>query len=352
MTVETAASSPEPFPGTAESAARLTRLHDALKQLRAKSAATMPLTSLAPGVSAAPAATETVLPPLLDEAPALANATSPLSSPAEAAAEYAPLPERQSSAADEAVSAPDFESRSLQKPSDPAPASAPPIAASQSAEPESVANAAAYPAEELPAAKPFDLEAWFSNVDLRQYRQLAGNLASHVASGDSIAIAVATLSSGREAPRLAARLAICLAEREEGDVLLIERSERRLGPPGPTRSASLVDVVAGRATWSDATAATEMPGLRVIDFGGTAASEDVPASEPWRMALADLKRKYRYVVGGPGPGESVAGDAWLSTIDGVYLAVGLGDISRGAVAAYQARLKACGARLLGSIALR
>ena len=203
-----------------------------------------------------------------------------------------------------------------------------------------------------PAADLFSLEAWFSNAALRQYRQLAGNLAAHLASGEPAAIAIAALSCRHEAPTIAARLALCLAERQAGEVLLIEPSERSLRPIGDAPRASLVEVVGGRADWRDAVAPAVMAGLSLIEFGGAAAPDDAPLNDQWRTALVDLKRRFRYVVSPIRPGESFAGDAWLAAIDGVYLAVGLHDASRGVVAACQLHLKACGARLLGCIALK
>ncbi|HUY91944.1 MAG TPA: hypothetical protein VMV10_24600 [Pirellulales bacterium] len=299
MTVDTAAtSSPEPFPEPAESAARLSRLHDALKQLRAKSAATSPLSSIAPSVSTAAVAAAESLPP----------------APSEAAQQPAALM---------------------------APASAePPLAPAIDA----VAS--------QPATESFSLEAWFSTAELRQYRQLAGNLAAHLASGEPAAIAIAALSCRHEAPTIAARLALCLAERQAGEVLLIEPAERSLRPIGDAPCASLVEVVGGRADWRDAVAPGVMAGLSLIEFGCAASPDDAPLNDQWRTALADLKRQFRYIVSPIRPGESFAGDAWLAAIDGVYLAVGLGDAPRGMVAACQAQLKACGARLLGCIALK
>lgn len=346
MTVDTAAtSSPEPFPESPGSDARLTRLHDALKQLRAKSTATVPLASIAPVANAASVVSNDVLPssrtiPVASDAVQPAAPIEPAVAPAVAAPEQsesgvacvAPMPQ---------VAPPALESEPK---SSPAATAFAPRAESPRLTPPAKAETKKPPE--------YCLESWFSSASLRQYRQLAGNLASQLPSGDPAAIGIAVLSCRHGAEQLAARLALCLAERREGPLLLVEPAGPGLALAGDAYNAGLADVVAGRANWADAIASTEMDGLSLIGFGTTAAPEDAPLNDQWRTALVDLKRRYRYIVSAARPGESFASDAWLAAIDGVYLAVSLGDAPRRLVVACQSQLNTLGARLLGCIAIQ
>lgn len=308
MTVDTAATSPpEPVPASAGSDARLTRLHEALKQLRAKSTATVPLASIAPVADEAPVVPSDDLSPSSRTVPLAIEADRPAAPIEPAVAKIAPPPE------------------------------SPRLAQPAKVGPEALAE--------------FCLESWFSTASLRQYRQLAGNIASQLPA-EPAALGVAALSCRHSAEQLAARLALGLAERREGDVLLVEPAGPRLALAGDAHGAGLADVVAGRADWADAVSSAEMEGLSLIRFGSTAAPEDAPLNDQWRTALVDLKRRYRFIVSAARPGECFASDAWLAAIDGVYLAVSLGDAPRRLVAACQSQLKSLGARLLGCIAIQ
>lgn len=340
MTVDSAAtSSPEPFPEAPGSDARLTRLHEAIKQLRAKSTATVPLASIAPVAEMAPQASSDVL---------LSTRTAPLAVEAVRAAapvEAAPALPAAFAAEAAVASVVPVPLPLLPIKDGPNPSHAAATIASHSGSPR---LAAAEPKEPEPRA--FCLENWFSPASLRQYRQLAGNIASQL-SVEPAALGVAALSCRHGAEQLAARLAMCLAERQEGEVLLVEPAGPRLALAGDAHNAGLVDVVAGRANWADAISSTEMKGLHLLGFGSAAAPEDASLNDQWRTALVDLKRRYRYIVSAARPGESFSSDAWLAAIDGVYLAVSLADAPRRLVVACQSQLNRLGARVLGCIAL-
>ena len=216
-------------------------------------------------------------------------------------------------------------------------------------EPAPLALAAKACKKESPA---FCLESWISAVALRQYRQLAGNLASQFPSGESAAFALIVISCRHEASTIAARLALCLAERQAGEVLLVEPPVPRLEAMGASRRATLVDVIAGRANWDDALSPAEMTGLSLIGFRSAASADGALMKDRWRRAVVDLKRRFRYLVSSVRPGDSVLGDAWLAANDGVFLAVALSDAPRSVVAARRSQLNACGAKLLGCIALK
>jgi hypothetical protein len=343
MTVDSAAtSSPQSFPEPPGSDARLTRLQDALKQLRAKSTATVPLASIAPIADVAPAVLSDVLPSSRTISIAI-DAIQP-ATPIETTGASHATPDVEAAVAHAALgpqvppSPPTIE---------PSPS---PVAAMTSSLTEPLCLSRGGDASDK--APSFCLESWFSPASLRQYRQLAGNIASQLPAGDPAAIGIAVLSCRDGAEQLAARLALCLAERREGVVLLVEPAGPRLALARDGRRAGLVDVVAGRADWADAISSTEMEALNLIVFGSTAASEDAPLNDQWRTALVDLKRRFRYIVSAARPGESFPSDAWLAAIDGVYLAVSLGDAPRKLVASHRSRLIALGARLLGCIAIQ
>ena len=345
MTVDTAAtSSPEPFPASPGSEARLTRLRDALKQLRAKSTSTVPLASIAPIADAAPIVPGDDLVPL--------NRTVPLAN--EAAGPAAPIEQADAPAVtlevERSVTRPPSEPQLLPPPVE---NEAKPLAAIMAIDHRADLPFVTPPAKADNKSRPeLSLESWFSPASLRQYRQLAGNMASQLPSGDPAAIGVAVLSCRHGAEELAARLAMCLAERREGDVLLVEPAGPRLALEGDVHSPGLIDVVAGRANWADAIVSTEMKGLSLLGFGSTAAAEDAPLNDQWRTALVDLKRRFHYVVSAARPAESFPSDALLGAIDGVYLAVSLGEAPRKLVAACHSQLKSLGARLLGCIAIQ
>ena len=300
MTVDaTATSSPEPFPEPAPGA-RLTQLRDALKQLRSQSPASVPLASLAPSAAA-----------IADPAPI---------EPAR--------PPREEAIAGEAVAA------SPQVLPDANIKEAPAIAA----------------AEIEPAWPPFCIESWFSAGELRQYRQLAGAIASQLPSDEPAAFAVATISGRHDAATIAAGIALCLTERKEGEVLLVERGgpgSRLLQEP---RRPTLLDVVSRGGQLNDAMAPAALPGLHVGEFGD-ASPHEAPANDRWRTAIDEVKRRFRYVVSGVRFGEDSSLDGWLAMLDGIYLAVALGETPSRIVAARQAELHANGVRILGCIAL-
>lgn len=342
MTVDTAAtSSPEPFPESPGSDARLTRLHDALKQLRAKSAATFPLASISPSAAIERAARQEAAAPL--------SIATPQAAPALPAADQfaaRPGPLEAQAAAVRAAPTPAI-------PPAPPPI-AEPIAPRAAAGTVSASDTLHWPptaAARDPEAPAASLESWFSPAALRQYRQLAGNLAASFPAGDAAAVAIAAISCRHDASQIAARLALALTERNEGQVLLVEPAGPRLTAKDAASRAGLVDVVGGRADWSDAIAPAEIAGVSLARFGSAVSADDAPLNDQWRTALVELKRRFRYLVCAARPGESFASDAWLAAIDGVFLAVALGDAPRSAVAACRSRLHACGARLLGCIAL-
>jgi Mrp family chromosome partitioning ATPase len=266
-------SSPPSLSEPPGSGVRLTRLHDALKQLKAKSAASAPSSAVALA-AAAPAA-----PPLLRETPS--NVAAP----------------------------------------------------------------------ESPPAAPVCLEDWLTESQLQQYRRLADNIASQLPLDGPAAIAIVGADPWHDMAGMALRLAACLTDRGQGDVLLAGHDPSAECLTKGVRQKGLVDAVAGRATWTETIAPTRMHGLSLLGPGTVASAEDAPLGEQWRSAMKELKARFRYIVTGVSPGENLVGDAWLPILDGVYLAVGLGQTPQWMVQDALARFKAAGAKLLGCIAL-
>jgi Mrp family chromosome partitioning ATPase len=266
-------SSPPSLSEPPGSEVRLTRLHDALKQLKAKSAASAPSLGVASAATAPPA------PPVLRATPSI-------------------------------VAAP-----------------------------------------ELPPAAPFCLEDWLTELQLQQYRRLADNIASQLPLDGPAAIAIVGADPWHDMAGIALRLAVCLTDRGQGDVLLAGHDRSAAGLTKGLCQKGLVDAVAGRATWTETIAPTLMQGLSLLGLGTVASAEDAPLGEQWRSAMKELKTRFRYILTDPSPGENLVSDAWLPILDGVYLAVGLGQTPQRMVQDGLARIKACGAKLLGCIAL-
>lgn len=307
---------PQPDPETPGPEVRMSRLHEALKQLKARGSA--PLSAVQAELAKAPAEADRA------PAPAIAMESAAKSPPAVAS----PVMVAASTAAETAANVP-------------SPAVEPVTAAA--------APVHAPPLGEL-HSRPYRIEDWSLPARLQRFRQLAESIAREYPHGLSAAVGLAAADPWQNMADVASRLALCLAEREEGEVLLIERdlATRDLSPAAP--AWGLADLAVGRATCSQAAVPTSAARLSLLAADSAVPQEDPPISEQWRSTMKQLKQRFRYIVSAirldnPGP------DPWLASFDAVYLAVAFHSTSQAAAAATLARLKAAGANACGCIAL-
>src|SRR6185503_2790454 len=130
-----------------------------------------------------------------------------------------------------------------------------------------------------PQPAPFCLEDWLPERQLSQYRRLADNVASQFPAGHSAAIAIVGADPWHDAAAISLRLAACLADRRQGDVLHLERGASITGLAEAAVRAGLIDIAAGRAVWRDAIVSSALPGLSLLGAGSRTSPEDLPIGE-------------------------------------------------------------------------
>jgi Mrp family chromosome partitioning ATPase len=159
-------------------------------------------------------------------------------------------------------------------------------------------------------------------------------------------------AAGRQNGRLLALcgLARALAERDEGNVLLIDADlasreiTRRLGL---ARAPGWSDAVATPTAAPGLVVPTDFAGLAVLPAGrGKAGGRLTPESA--RALLADLKRNHRFVIAEAG-GTAATSDVLAQVCDAVYLLVELGLTGREDARRATRRLKQRGASLRGCV---
>lgn len=313
--------SPQPLPEGREADVRITRLHDALKHLKSKR--TAPPSPLPEELPHAPP----------DAAAAVALEPAPQARP--------PAPPVEAPGPEEVLALP-----SLEPPPEvraapeqaAAPAPSPPVA------PPPLLPAAASP-------RPPALEDVLSSKALGELDRIVDVILAQAPAKTPAAIALAAVDAWQDVAGIASRLAWRLAERKEGATLLVEEelSTRSLEPSAP--AWGLTDAVAGRADWEQAIAPTAVAGLFLLGAGSPLPPEEIPLSQQWRSAVAQLKQRFRYLVTAVRPTQNVESAAWASAFDGVYVAVELGRTTKAAAARAVEILRARGATIRGCVAL-
>lgn len=196
-----------------------------------------------------------------------------------------------------------------------------------------------------------NLEDWLTPNSCKQIESLASAMLSPLPAGAPAALAVAAVDAWQDAAGIARRLAWRLAERKQGDVLLIQRDLIARKAERSALSWGLSDVVTGRAEWSEAISPTEVAGLYLLGPGSPLPPEDTPSREQWRSAMKQFKERFRFIATDFGPELGAEDGDWASVFDGVYLAVQLHRTPRAATDRAAAALKRSGAAVRGSIAL-
>jgi len=249
--------SPQPFPEGPGPDVRMSRLHEALKQLKAKGAS--PPSTMKADIAQA----ESVFGP--PAAAHLPTATAP------------PTGGRLSPPEAPALNPPSVDSKHL-------------APASLRAEPAGKAVSSAAPSlrEPLTATAeppPFRAEDWFSPSQLQQFRSLTDSLVGQWPGSSPIALALAAADPRQELACVASRLALCLAECGAGEVLLIEHDLATRNLANATPISGLSDVAAGRAELSQAIVPTAARHLSLLGPSAVASPEETPLSEQWRATM-------------------------------------------------------------------
>jgi Mrp family chromosome partitioning ATPase len=159
------------------------------------------------------------------------------------------------------------------------------------------------------------------------------------------------VGAGRHGSRLPAVLGLsrALAERDEGRILLIDADAtqreitRRLGL---SRAPGLFDLLGSGKSQQVTTTPTDFEGLDFLPLGGR---KTRATSESLRTILADLKRKYRFVILETGGATAPLGDLFAQVTDAVYLLVELGMTTREDARKAARRLRQGGACLRGVV---
>lgn len=179
-------------------------------------------------------------------------------------------------------------------------------------------------------------------------RQLGDVFLQHLAT-DRFVAGIATAHSGRAACDVVSELAVMLAERGRGEVLVVRGEIPVRGDVDPlwlSGRFGLVDVLAGRVPWNQAVATTVVQGLNVLPFGAARPRESV-STERCKRLWAELQQHFAYVL------IVVVGmecsSELLASCDGVFLFVSQGKASAHAVSVAAGRLRQPGVKLLGGV---
>jgi Mrp family chromosome partitioning ATPase len=167
----------------------------------------------------------------------------------------------------------------------------------------------------------------------------------------SLPASLMLVGAGRHGTRLPAVLGLAraLAERDEGRILLIDADAtqreitRRLAM---SRTPGLFDLLGSGKTQQLATTPTDFEGLDFLPLGGR---KTRVTSEALRTLLAELKRKYRFVILETGGASAPLGDLCAQVTDAVYMLVELGMTTREDARKTARRLRQGGACLRGVV---
>ncbi len=317
--------SPQPFPEGPGPDVRMSRLHEALKQLKAKGAS--PRATMKAEIVRAESAPAFASPAAAQSPTATAPPTGALLS-APLAPTIKPLP---------------VDSKIL------SPASLTAEPAGQKAS--TVASSLAKPLLAAAEPRPVCPEVWFSPSQLQQFRCLTDNLVGQRPDSSPLALALAAADPRQELAYVASRLALCLAERDAGEVLLIEHDLATRNLANATLISGLADVATGRVELSQAIEPAAVRHLSLLGPSVVASPEETPLSEQWRATMKQCKQHFRFIVASVRP-HCGGHDPWLASFDGIYLVINLNATAQGSALQTLARLKANGAVVQGCIALR
>ena len=185
-----------------------------------------------------------------------------------------------------------------------------------------------------------------------EYQELSERILSQVSPRASAVLVFAGIDEQSPAAAVVAELAVAVAARGAGEVLLVDADFHRPQLAGRFRveaGQSLADVFLGVAPWEYVIRRTTTPQLSLLPGGPWQATQPLPQDfEPGRL-LSQIQQSYRFVLV-HAASMARAETVWLGRhAEGVYLVIELGRTPRRAAQQAVARLNRCGIRILGCI---
>lgn len=145
-------------------------------------------------------------------------------------------------------------------------------------------------------------------------------------------------------------LALGLAARETGDVLLVGSAGEPRHTVAGGRQQTLAGIISGRTSWADAVLPSGLEHLSLLERG-THADEQLLTAPRFTEAWQALPRQFHHVVIDAGSAGAASPSPLLSTCDAILLVVRLGATSQAQVDDALKRLRSIGLSPSGCLAL-
>lgn len=225
-----------------------------------------------------------------------------------------------------------------------------PLALNESEAVSSVESPAEVPgkaAEALPPRNPTEPERCSS------CQEVADRLLRQLPTGCASAWLFTRATEAEDDAAVLAELAVTLARRSSGEVLVVDLDTRRpsVGPYlGGGAEVPLAEILQGRVDWRDTVRRTKTARLSVLSGEGDPNRPPLSAAQVATF-LDELRAHYDLVLLAAAATEQAEVSLWAAHCEATCLSVRLGQVTRHQVRQAAARLQRAGARLEGTVVL-
>ena len=188
-----------------------------------------------------------------------------------------------------------------------------------------------------------------------EYQEMAGNILAQLVPGRPAVLMFTSPGDGHGKTTILVRLAPALAQRVQGEVLLVDANVRHpdlAAQFGLEATCGLSDVLRGTTTWSDAVRPTAVPRLSLLPGGRVEAGEStaIERSDPGPL-FGELSRRYALILVDAASLAHPEAASIVRCSDSVYLVTRLGQSTARLVREAAQAIQGCRGRLAGCIAV-
>ena len=186
----------------------------------------------------------------------------------------------------------------------------------------------------------------------QQYRELAERIVAQLPEAAPAAVLLVAAEQQPHVPIAVAHVAMTLADRAEGQVLILDAnlSNKYLsGKAGLKDKPGLVEAISGGKSWQDLVVATASEHLDILPAGRGLSLKLSSIANDLTWLMGRLKGRYRFILIDAGPVATRAADAMARVCDGTFLLVRLGQTETADAASAMTSLQSAGSRVLGCV---